>query len=329
MRINFGNVKIKKKINFGNVKLGVKKVYPELENLEITPRAFEQKFNHPNSYGYNEITVNPIDINLQNKEVNPSTAEQIVIADKEYDGLNQVNVKAVDNTIDENIKPENIIKGVEILGVQGNYDTKYNVEVQPIKSGTLAANIKSIKSISLKNLDANLTGFFMGLSSLTEIPYFECNSGYMQNFCSGCSSLIEFPSINTSRNSSFYNFFAGCKALKTIRKINMENAIILGNFALVSTELENIEGFENLGKAFTKKEANFYGLNLSNSTKLTHDSLMNIINNLYDLNLSYNVASGGTLYTQSLQIGETNIAKLTAEEIAIATSKDLTFRSCY
>lgn len=301
--------------------VNAKKIFPTLENLEITPRAFEQKFNHPNSYGYNEITVKAMEINLQNKEVNPSTAEQIVIADKEYDGLNQVNVKAVDNTIDENIKPENIIKGVEILGVQGNYDTKYNVEVPPIKSGTLSANITSIKSISLKNLDTNLTGFFMGLSSLTEIPYFECNSGYMQNFCSGCSSLIEFPSINTSRNSSFYNFFAGCKALKTIRKINMENATILGNFALVSTELENIEGFENLGKAFTKKEANFYGLDLSNSTKLTHDSLMNVINNLYDLNLSYNVSSGGTLYTQSLQIGETNIAKLTAEEIAIATSK--------
>ena len=301
--------------------INAKKIFPTLENLEITPRAFEQKFNHPNSYGYNEITVNPIDINLQNKEVTPTTSEQLIKADDKYDGLNQVNVKAVDNTIDDNIKPENIIKDVEILGVQGNYDTKYNVEVPPIKSGTLSANITSIKSISLKNLDANLTGFFMGLSSLAEIPYFECNSGYMQNFCSGCSSLIEFPSINTSRNSSFYNFFAGCKALKTIRKINMENATIVGNFALVSTELENIEGFENLGKAFTKQEANFYCLNLSNSTKLTHDSLMNVINNLYDLNLTYNVASGGTLYTQSLQIGETNIAKLTAEEIAIATSK--------
>lgn len=301
--------------------VNAKKIFPTLENLEITPRAFEQKFNHPNSYGYDEITVNPIDINLQNKEVTPTTSEQLIKADKEYDGLKQVNVKAVDNTIDDNIKPENIIKDVEILGVQGNYDTKYNVEVPPIKSGTLSANITSIKSISLKNLDANLTGFFMGLSSLAEIPYFECNSGYMQNFCSGCSSLIEFPSINTSRNSSFYNFFAGCKALKTIRKINMGNATNVGNFALVSTELENIEGFENLGKAFTKKEANTYVLNLSNSTKLTHDSLMNIINNLYDLNLTYNVASGGTLYTQSLQIGETNIAKLTAEEIAISTSK--------
>lgn len=320
MRINFGNVKLKKKINFGDVKLGVKKVYPELENLEITPRAFEQKFNHPNSYGYNEITVNPIDINLQNKEVNPSIVEQTITADNEYDGLKQVNVKAVDSSIDEKIKPENIIEGVEILGVQGSYDTKYNAEVQNVTSGTLIANIKSIKSINVDNA-INLTAFFIGCSALIEIPYFECKASYMQNFCSGCSSLIEFPAINTSENSSFYNFFAGCKALKTIRKMNMKNATNISNFALQSTELENIEGFEYLGKSFTQKSANSYILNLSNSTKLTHDSLMNIINNLYDLNLSYNVASGGTLYTQSLQIGETNIAKLTAEEIAIATSK--------
>ena len=45
MRINFGNVKIKKKINFGNVKLGVKKVYPELENLEITPDMVDIRVN--------------------------------------------------------------------------------------------------------------------------------------------------------------------------------------------------------------------------------------------------------------------------------------------
>ena len=41
-----------------NIKLKGQKIYPALENLEITPRGFEQKFNHPNSYGYNEVTVN-------------------------------------------------------------------------------------------------------------------------------------------------------------------------------------------------------------------------------------------------------------------------------
>jgi hypothetical protein len=65
-------------------------------------------------------------------------------------------------------------------------------------------------------------------------------------------------------------------------------------------------------------------LNLSTCTALTHDSLINVINGLYDLNLTYDVANGGTLYTQTLNLGSTNKAKLTAEEIAIATAKGWT-----
>ena len=51
---------------------------------------------------------------------------------------------------------------------------------------------------------------------------------------------------------------------------------------------------------------------------------MKIINGLYDLNITYNVAGGGTLYTQTLQLGTHNSNKLTAEEKAIATAKGWT-----
>lgn len=60
MIINFGNVKLKKKINFGDVKLGVKKVYPELEDLEITPSGIEQNFKSEEYYGYNNIKVKAV-----------------------------------------------------------------------------------------------------------------------------------------------------------------------------------------------------------------------------------------------------------------------------
>ena len=43
-----------------------------------------------------------------------------------------------------------------------------------------------------------------------------------------------------------------------------------------------------------------------------------------DKHTSYDVANGGTLYTQQLVLGSTNMAKLTAEEIAIATNKGWT-----
>ena len=88
LKVSIKNVSLKKKININNVKLGIKKVYPELENLEIIPSGFEQKFNHQNSYGYDEIIVKPV----ASDEINiiPSAEKQ------QYKGLfNTVNVEGV------------------------------------------------------------------------------------------------------------------------------------------------------------------------------------------------------------------------------------------
>ena len=65
----------------------------------------------------------------------------------------------------------------------------------------------------------------------------------------------------------------------------------------------------------------YYSLDLSAAQNLTYESLINIINNLYDLNISYNVAGGGTLYSQKLVLGATNLAKLTSEEIRNSDSE--------
>ena len=95
------------------------------------------------------------------------------------------------------------------------------------------------------------------------------------------------------------------------------------------TKLVTFNGIKNLGKAYTQKTTHYgqYALNLGASSKLSYQSLINIINNLYDLNITYGVydANGtpgtGTLYRQQLILGSTNLAKLTAEEKAIATNK--------
>lgn len=41
--------------------------------------------------------------NLQSKSVTPTTSQQVITPDNNYDGLSQVTVNAVDNTIDNNI----------------------------------------------------------------------------------------------------------------------------------------------------------------------------------------------------------------------------------
>lgn len=80
------------KINVGNVR-----VYPQLEDLEVTPNNQEQVFTHENSYGYDNVRVKAIDIQLQNKEVTPSKAVQTINADAGYTGLNEVVVNEIPN----------------------------------------------------------------------------------------------------------------------------------------------------------------------------------------------------------------------------------------
>ena len=101
------------------IKLGANSVYPELEKISVKSKPNEQLIK-PTKYGFSEITVEPLDIKLQSKEIEPSTEIQEIIADEEYDALNKVVVKQVTYKIDENIKPENIKNGVSILDVQGN-----------------------------------------------------------------------------------------------------------------------------------------------------------------------------------------------------------------
>ena len=48
-----------KKIDL-SMDVGVKEIYPPIENLEVTPTKEKQIFTHENSYGYDEVVVAPI-----------------------------------------------------------------------------------------------------------------------------------------------------------------------------------------------------------------------------------------------------------------------------
>ena len=138
----------------------------------------------------------------------------------------------------------------------------------------------------------------------------------MENMFGSCKLIKTIPNINTSNVTNMSEMFYGCIALETLPKLNCSNVERINDVVTNCTKLQNIGGFENLGQAYkTTMAANYYyyRLTLSNNN-LTHDSLMNVINNLYD------IKSKGC-NPQSLVLGSTNLAKLTSEEIAIATNK--------
>ena len=140
------------------------------------------------------------------------------------------------------------------------------------------------------------------------------------------NNLLSIEEIDTSNVTSMYGMFRECENLITVPALNAEKVTDIDSVLSYTNSLTNCGGFINLGMAYdTSKEANYssYTLQLgrlygeSYSKNLTHESLMNIINNLYDIKTK-------GCNAQKLILGTTNLHKLTSEEIAIATNKGWT-----
>ena len=76
--------------------------------------------------------------------VKPDVVAKTVLPDENYDALRAVVVEGVDKTIDENIKPENILKGKSILGVEGQV-VPTDLNLQQTKSIAPTLNQQIVK----------------------------------------------------------------------------------------------------------------------------------------------------------------------------------------
>ena len=175
--------------------------------------------------------------------------------------------------------------------------------------------------IEIPELDTSnvttMSNMFNRCKNLKTVPTMNTNKVTTMAFMFSSSGITTIPELNTSKVTNVYNMFSSCSNLITIPKLNFENVNNVSGFLTGAESVVNIGGFENLGKAYlTNKSANYsnYGLVLTNCSKLTHDSLMNIINNLYDIKTK-------GCQAQRLQLGPTNLAKLTDEEKQIAINK--------
>lgn len=315
---------------------------------------------------------------MQEKTIIPKTIFQEVLPDKNYDGLSKVNVEAVTNEIDENIKSENIKKDVSILGVQGNIEELKGTKIEITKNGTyipeepynafteVEANVEAdvseyfglnipsagssssgLNKIIKKCPPVNISGtnayrMFAECNSLIEVPQLDTsNVTNMEEMFNSCYSLTTIPQLDTSKVTNMARMFNGCKSLTEVPQLDTSkvtnmgwlfrlcssltnlpllNATSVTNVDLIfnlSSSLRTFGGLQSLGQAFlTTASANFsaYKLNVSDCKDLTHDSLMNVGNNLYD------IASKG-VKTQQVVMGSPNIVKLTPEELLVFTNK--------
>ena len=190
---------------------------------------------------------------------------------------------------------------------------------------------KSLASIPLLDTHSvtNMSWMFLGCSSLVSIPQLDTsNVTDMHNMFQACSSLTSIPQLNTSNVTNMSRMFSGSEKLTSIPQLDTSsvtdmNQMFSDCLALTSVPRLNTSNVTNMASMFYQCIAltDFGGLtnlkvnlDLSSCYELTHDSLMNVINEAADVTSS----------PKTLTLGTDNLAKLTDEEKAIATNKGWT-----
>ena len=196
------------------------------------------------------------------------------------------------------------------------------------------SNLQTMLKINTSKV-TNMIAMFRECSKLTEIPLLDTsNVTDMSQMVYECSSLTTIPQLDTSKVTDMSNMFRGCKKLSNIPLLDTSNVTNmtfmfydctnlttipqlnggkLTNISYAFSSCKNItdfNGITNLGQAYsTSQSANNYNykLNLSSSTLLTEQSIINILNNLYD------IATKG-VKPQTVTLGSINLAKLTSTE---------------
>lgn len=175
------------------------------------------------------------------------------------------------------------------------------VDVKPVGSAYSMFYLSMITDLVKTLEDAGVTLDTSGITSRVD------------NMFAWCTNLTTVPYLDV-RNANFgtatlTGLFDYCSKLHTVKGLHLSESTTFSTstFGRCSA-LENLTIYGTIGQN---------GLYLAYSNKLTHDSLMSVINALAD-------KTGDTSKNWTVTLGTTNLAKLTDAEKAIATQKGWT-----
>ena len=176
--------------------------------------------------------------------------------------------------------------------------------------------VKSVTPKSCERMFYNMDGGFpknIDLSGLTALSGSSTSNNTYAVFAWTAKATV-LHDMGMPAPEAYVSTWAYCRSLKTIEKIRVKKETqFLGG--AIGTPFQECFALENI----TFEGEIGQNLRLDSSSKLTHDSLMNIINCLHDY------ASEGNGTTHTLTIGSTNISKLTADELSIIRNKGWTY----
>ena len=140
----------------------------------------------------------------------------------------------------------------------------------------------------------DMSGMFNGCSNLTSVPLFDTSNVTNMSGMLSCSKLIAIPLLD-------------CSKISTGNNMNICSSTTL-------SRLTDVGGFKDLGKVPSFSKPSYF---LRFCPNLTKESVLNVLNNLYD-----RASAGYSVVT--LPFNSASLALLSDEEKAIATNKGWT-----
>ena len=201
-----------------------------------------------------------------------------------------------------------------LIGINGIYSTNSSLT----DCSYMFANCESLESIPLFDTSnvTTMSHMFESCKSLTTIPQLDTSNVTSMWYTFGdCTSLTTIPQLDTSNVTDMTYTFSNCSSLKSLPELDfggMTDSDVTYIFGKVNLPtLTDLGGFRDLQVSL------FNCLNYL--PNLTVQSIMNVINKTVGF-----LGGGDYPVRRYLELGTTNLNKLTDEQKAVATNKGWT-----
>lgn len=212
-------------------------------------------------------------------------------------------------------------KGVEVTGGLSTYaDAIREIETGDIRSEYDGISFTGSRFREPPYFDTSwmtdMSGMFFDCNFIVIVPHYDTsNVTDMHGMFGSCEDLTTVPQFDTSKVTNMRDMFDGDWALKSVPLLDTSKVTNISGMFINCSSLTDVGGFKNLGMQPTLITTDMFGNdNLGRARYLTHDSIMNIINNLYDRK-----SAGYSVVT--LPFSSANLGRISDEEKAIATNK--------